>query len=87
MIRLKVIRASSLMLGIALTLLAVVLAVILVSEVLAPETAEGAPAATIAPTEAAHANSSGAVAAFAAAAPSQVDVVFGDRWGTPFSDA
>ena len=79
LIRLKVVRASSLLLGIALTLLAVVLAVILVSEVLAPDVAEGAPAATAAPTEAAQANSSGAVAAFAAAAPSQVDVVFGDR--------
>lgn len=79
LIRLKVVRASSLLLGIALTLLAVVLAVILVSELLAPDVAEGAPAATSAPAEVAHGNSSGAVAAFAAAAPSQVDVVFGDR--------
>jgi len=79
LIRLKVVRASSLLLGVALTLLAVVLAVILVSEVLGPEPAQPAPAATVAPTEEANANSSGAVAAFAAAAPSQVDVVFGDR--------
>lgn len=77
LIRLKVVRASSLLLGVALTLLAVVLAVILASELLAPEPAQSAPAATPAPTEAA--NSSGAVAAFAAAAPSQVDVVFGDH--------
>ena len=79
LIRLKVVRASSLLLGIALTLLAVVLAVILASEILAPEPAQSAPAATVTPTEEANANSSGAVAAFAAAAPSQVEVVFGDR--------
>ena len=79
LIRLKVVRASSLLMGIALTLLAVVLALILVSELLAPELASSAPAATLAPTEAAEANSTGAVAAFAAAAPSQVDVVFGNR--------
>lgn len=79
LIRLRVVRASSLLLGIVLTLLAVVLAVILASELLAPEPAVSEPAATIAPTEAADAGSSGAVAAFAAAAPSQVDVVFGDR--------
>jgi len=77
LIRLKVVRASSLLLGVALTLLAVVLAVILASEILAPEPAQSAPTATSAPTEEASANSSGAVAAFAAAAPSQVDVVFG----------
>ena len=79
LIRLKVVRASSLLLGIALTLLAVVLAVILASEILGPEPAQSTPAVTVAPTEEAVANSSGAVAAFAAAAPSQVDVVFGDR--------
>ncbi len=79
LIRLKVVRASSLLMGIALTLLAVVLAVILVSELLAPEPAASAPAATLAPTEAAQADSTGAVAAFAAAAPSQVDIVFGNR--------
>ena len=79
LIRLKVVRASSLLMGIVLTLLAVVLAVILVSQLLAPEPAASAPAATIAPTQEAQANSSGAVAAFAAAAPSQVDVMFGDR--------
>jgi stage II sporulation protein P len=79
LIRLKVVRASSLLLGIVLTLLAVVLAVILVSQLLAPDRAAPSPAATIAPTEAAEANSTGAVAAFAAAAPSQVDVVFGNR--------
>ncbi len=79
LIRLKVVRASSLLLGMALTLMAVVLAVILLSTVLGPEPAQSAPAATVAPTEEAVASSSGAVAAFAAAAPSQVDVVFGDR--------
>jgi stage II sporulation protein P len=79
LIRLKVVRASSLLLGFALTLLAVVLAVILVSSVLAPDGAQPVPTATVAPTEEASVHSSGAVAAFAAAAPSQVDVVFGDR--------
>jgi len=79
LIRLKVVRASSLLMGVALTLLAAVLAVILISQLLAPGPAAPAPAVTAAPAQETQANSSGAVAAFAAAAPSQVDVVFGDR--------
>jgi stage II sporulation protein P len=80
LIRLKVVRASSLLLGIALTLLAIVLALMLIGSLLGPE--GSAPAATQTIVEEEQTGSAEAVAAFAAAASSQVDLelVFGNRF-------